>query len=196
MKLLFAVPFLAVQLVSFVSGQSLANIPQCAQSAAISSLVTTGCAITNYTCFCDDKSWISSLLPVVMSDCDAADFQSTVQFAQQLCESAGVTLSISGVSAPASTNAATGTAVSSSSTSVAMVSSMSSGSPVMSSSSGAASMTTASATASMTSASATAMATPSASSASSPATASWVTLGRAVSSVFGSVVFIFFGNLV
>ncbi|MCJ1290293.1 hypothetical protein MMC34_001829 [Xylographa carneopallida] len=189
MRVLFTVPFFVAQLVPLVTGQTLANIPQCAQSAAISSLVTTGCAITNYTCFCDDKSWISGLLPVVMSDCDAADFQTTVQFAQQLCNSVGVTLSVSGVSSAPSTAAASGTAASSSAMSMTMATSTLSSSPVMPSTTGTASVTSASA-------SAPAVATASASSALSPAGFSWLILGLAVFPALASIAFIFFGSLV
>ena len=46
------------------------------EQAALSSISSSGCKLTDLSCLCKDQSFISSLLPVVEKDCSPADLQS------------------------------------------------------------------------------------------------------------------------
>ena len=128
--LLTSLLYQALLLVS-IQCQNLGDIPSCAvrsmltstniktdifqESAAVSSIESSGCDLTNITCICTDQSFINSLLPVVEKNCDASDLNSkksfegetqftnegfsteTEVFAQSLCAGVGVTLSVSGL---------------------------------------------------------------------------------------------------
>ncbi|MCJ1224468.1 hypothetical protein MMC12_001113 [Toensbergia leucococca] len=86
---------------SITTAQSISDVPACAETAALSSISSTGCQLTDFKCICTDQSFISSLLPVVQNSCSAADFQKTITFTQNLCSSVGITLNIASITAAA-----------------------------------------------------------------------------------------------
>jgi len=77
-----------------VYAQSLNNLPTCAQNCAASGLSATGCSLLNVTCICSNTAFLGALLPCIRSNCSQQDQGTTVSFAQQLCASGNVTLSI------------------------------------------------------------------------------------------------------
>jgi len=99
------IAFLAALFAPLVASQDLSGLPSCALTPAISALGSTGCALTDVKCICDNTKFLQSLQTTVEAVCSAADLATALQFAQTLCLSAGVTLSIS-TPAPASTTAA------------------------------------------------------------------------------------------
>ncbi|MCJ1407591.1 hypothetical protein MMC19_001662 [Ptychographa xylographoides] len=77
---------------SFAAAQDVADVPACAEQAALSSISATGCDLTDFSCICKDTSFFTSLLPVVEKDCSAADLNATIIFTEQLCQNSGVNL--------------------------------------------------------------------------------------------------------
>ncbi|KAM0803159.1 hypothetical protein BDR22DRAFT_89603 [Usnea florida] len=73
---------------------SLADIPSCAEQVAFSSLNSTGCTLSDYSCLCKDQSFISSLLPVVEKDCSPADLQKTIETTESFCDGVGITIAV------------------------------------------------------------------------------------------------------
>ncbi|MCJ1318448.1 hypothetical protein MMC15_003776 [Xylographa vitiligo] len=98
--------FLAALAAPLVAAQDLSGLPSCALTPAINSLSSTGCALTDVACICNDSSFLHSLETTVEAVCDQADLAKALQFAQTLCLSAGVTLVIPTPSAQGPTTAA------------------------------------------------------------------------------------------
>ena len=125
----------AAVVVPFVSAQSLADLPECAVScpnfqavlassqltkmqltAATSSISTTGCKASDYSCLCRATSFLTALQGQVSTTCSASDyacklsfhyhltndylhftltlFSATLAFAQKACSAVGITLSL------------------------------------------------------------------------------------------------------
>ncbi|MCJ1250250.1 Mucin-13 [Trapelia coarctata] len=101
------IAFLAALAAPLVSAQSLNGLPTCAETAAISALGSTGCGLTDFACICKNSAFLTSLQPQVAAACSPSDLAAALTFAQQLCASVGVTLTISGSSpsAPSTTPA-------------------------------------------------------------------------------------------
>ncbi|MCJ1385895.1 hypothetical protein MMC17_009019 [Xylographa soralifera] len=100
------IAFLAALAAPLVAAQDLSGLPSCALTPAINSLSSTGCALTDVACICNDSSFLHSLETTVEAVCDQADLAKALQFAQTLCLSAGVTLVIPTPSAQGPTTAA------------------------------------------------------------------------------------------
>ncbi|MCJ1414469.1 hypothetical protein MMC32_000795 [Xylographa parallela] len=100
------IAFIAALAAPLVAAQDLSGLPSCALTPAINSLSSTGCALTDVACICNDKSFLMSLETTVEAVCDQADLTKALQFAQTLCLSAGVTLVIPTPSAQGPTTAA------------------------------------------------------------------------------------------
>ncbi|MCJ1427788.1 hypothetical protein MMC29_005693 [Sticta canariensis] len=81
--------------IAAASAQSLNDIPSCATTAAVESISSTKCEITDYKCICNNKAWITSLLPKIEKVCNADDLKKTEDFALKLCAAQSVTLSFS-----------------------------------------------------------------------------------------------------
>ncbi|MCJ1451986.1 hypothetical protein MMC28_002326 [Mycoblastus sanguinarius] len=100
--------------------QSLASLPKCAQSAASTGISSSGCELTDFTCICKASAFLQSLEGLIDSECDPADQQATLSFAQEVCNSAGVPLSLpssgssSSSAAPAPTSSASSASTASS----------------------------------------------------------------------------------
>ncbi|MCJ1396943.1 hypothetical protein MMC11_000135 [Xylographa trunciseda] len=105
------VAFLAALLAPLAAAQNLSGLPSCALTPAISALGSTGCALTDVKCICDNTKFLQSLQTTVEAVCSPADLATALQFAETLCLSAGVTLVIS-TPAPATTTAAPATTTS------------------------------------------------------------------------------------
>jgi len=75
-----------------VLAQDLTQLPSCATSCVGNSLSSTGCGSLNVTCICNSAGWISGLTCCISKGCDQADINSTIKFAQQICQPVGVTL--------------------------------------------------------------------------------------------------------
>ncbi|MCJ1292575.1 hypothetical protein MMC34_004126 [Xylographa carneopallida] len=100
------IAFLAALAAPLVAAQDLSGLPSCALTPAINSLSSTGCALTDVACICNDSSFLHSLQTTVEAVCDQADLAKALQFAKTLCLSAGVTLVIPTPSAQGPTTAA------------------------------------------------------------------------------------------
>ncbi|MCJ1245550.1 hypothetical protein MMC30_002754 [Trapelia coarctata] len=98
--------------VPFTMAQDLSSLPTCAQAPALSSIASTSCQLTDFSCICKDTAFITALTPQIEKACSPADFQKVVAFTQNLCGSVGVTLSVPGV---ATATASSGTVLSSAS---------------------------------------------------------------------------------
>ncbi|MCJ1480594.1 hypothetical protein MMC06_000749 [Schaereria dolodes] len=96
--------------ISTASAQDLSGLPACAETPAVSALGSSGCALTDIKCICEDTSFLDNLAPAVEAVCDASDLQKTLVFAQQLCASVGVTLTAPTSGASSDTTAPTVTA--------------------------------------------------------------------------------------
>lgn len=70
---LLAVAFSA----AVTSAQNLQDIPQCAMGPALDSIGSTHCDTNNFKCICNNKSWLTSLLPDIEKDCSPDDLKST-----------------------------------------------------------------------------------------------------------------------
>lgn len=104
--------WIALAGVPLARGQNLANLPPCAASCATGGLSATGCNLLDVACICKSSAFIDSLVPCIKTNCNAADQQTTIQFAQNLCAGAGVTLSNAAamLSSAKATGSATGAA--------------------------------------------------------------------------------------
>lgn len=63
--------------VAAASAQSISDIPNCAMTSALESISSTKCEISDFKCICNNKAWITSLLPKIEKDCNADDLKST-----------------------------------------------------------------------------------------------------------------------
>ncbi|KAF3290986.1 hypothetical protein TWF970_000242 [Orbilia oligospora] len=70
------------------------QLPQCAITCSIPTLQDTGCEATDFTCICQSNKFIGNLVPCIQETCTESESEQTIQAAQALCASAGVTLSI------------------------------------------------------------------------------------------------------
>ncbi|KUL83653.1 hypothetical protein ZTR_11046 [Talaromyces verruculosus] len=106
--------------VANVAAQDFGSLPPCAQGCATNA-IPASCGL-DVKCICSASSFITSVSCCVATACDAADQQTTIQFAEQLCAGAGVTNipSAAGCSATgAATGATTSAAAGSTATSIA-----------------------------------------------------------------------------
>jgi len=92
-----------------IAAQDLSGLPSCAETPAIAALGSTGCSITDIACICKDSAFLTSLEPAVAAACSPADLATALQFAVDLCDSVGVTLTIStpAATSPAATSTPT-----------------------------------------------------------------------------------------
>jgi len=82
----------------------IAGLPTCAESCALNAISSTGCAVTDFHCICTASSFLAGVESCISTACSAADQEATLQYAEQLCGSVGVTItppSAPATSAPA-----------------------------------------------------------------------------------------------
>jgi len=85
-------PLVLAMLAPLALGQSLADIPQCAQACVASSLSSTGCNIIDVKCFCSASSFISHISCCIKSSCSDSDQAKTIKFASDICATVKVTV--------------------------------------------------------------------------------------------------------
>jgi len=113
--------FVAAVAAPLIFAQDLSGLPTCAETPAIAALGSTGCSITDIKCICDDTSFLQSLEPAVAAVCSPADLATALQFAVNLCLSAGVTLTISTPAATTLTITSTASTVAAVTTTTAVI---------------------------------------------------------------------------
>ncbi|KAL9619950.1 MAG: hypothetical protein Q9160_005507 [Pyrenula sp. 1 TL-2023] len=101
MHLLPSLPFLASLILSalpllptnhFVNAQSLSDLPSCAQQAGLSGITASGCAVQDITCICSQTPFIATLRQYICKSCSVADQNASLQFAQRLCATVGISI--------------------------------------------------------------------------------------------------------
>ncbi|KAB2571564.1 putative cfem domain protein [Lasiodiplodia theobromae] len=88
-------------------------LPQCAQSCVGTDF--GGCSTLDVECICNNKDLITGLACCVSTSCDAADQQTVIDFAQNLCKPQGVTDLPTTATCASGASSATGSASSGSS---------------------------------------------------------------------------------
>ncbi|KAI6145231.1 hypothetical protein BKA82DRAFT_4171290 [Pisolithus tinctorius] len=88
------------------------SLPSCAEPC-ITNANLDGCSATDDTCLCNSQTFVNSATSCIESACTGSDLQQAEQFAQSLCLSVGVTLTIA---TPSATSSSTSTATSTSTT--------------------------------------------------------------------------------
>merc|ERR1712072_1136394 len=94
------------------------NIPSCGASCVGNGLAGTGCNTIDVACICNSASWISELSCCVSQNCEPADQQTIIEFAQGISQPVGVTnlptsAGCSGSATASATGSSTGGALSS-----------------------------------------------------------------------------------
>lgn len=89
----FSKAILVSAIAAVASAQSLAGLPACAQTCALGAISSTGCSLTDFKCICSASAYLDSINKCINTACSAADIAATLAFANQVCLSAGVTLS-------------------------------------------------------------------------------------------------------
>lgn len=85
----------------------LSNLPQCALNCFLGPLQSDGCdSLTDFKCHCSNPTLIPKVQPCVQSKCSASEQETVISAVQSLCESVGVTLTISQPGSPATTTSA------------------------------------------------------------------------------------------
>lgn len=156
---------LPIALLPVALAQGLADLPPCAATCAQQGLAATGCNLLDVGCICRNSAFINSLVPCIKTGCSQADQEKTIQFAQNLCAGAQVTLSNAGALLSAS-GSAMGSATSMPASAMSGATSMS-GSVTSTASSSGASMSSMASTGSSASSSGSASSSPSSSATSS-----------------------------
>jgi len=88
----FLMPVVVALLAPLALGQSLADIPQCAQGCVTTSLSSTGCNPIDVKCFCSASSFISHISCCIKAACSDSDQAKTIKFASDICATVKVTV--------------------------------------------------------------------------------------------------------
>ncbi|KAL0581430.1 hypothetical protein V5O48_000584, partial [Marasmius crinis-equi] len=91
------------------------NIPTCALTC-ISGGNTGGCSSTDTKCLCTNQDFINSAVACINKNCQGSDVDAARNTAEQLCSTAGVSLTIPSGSATSGSSTGSGTATSASQT--------------------------------------------------------------------------------
>ncbi|KAL5520867.1 hypothetical protein ACEPAF_2870 [Sanghuangporus sanghuang] len=67
------------------------TVPQCALTC-IADADLGDCSATDNACLCNNQQFVSSTSSCIQSSCSGDDLQNAIEFAQETCESVGVTL--------------------------------------------------------------------------------------------------------
>jgi len=74
----------------------LSNLPQCALSCFLGPLQSDGCSsLTDFKCHCSKSNLIPQVQPCIEKGCSTSEQETVISAVQDLCESVGITLSIS-----------------------------------------------------------------------------------------------------
>ncbi|KIW95762.1 uncharacterized protein Z519_02826 [Cladophialophora bantiana CBS 173.52] len=106
-------------LLHFGVSQDLSGLPTCAVTCALNAISSTGCSATDAACVCQASSFLTGVYSCISTACNASDIAATLQFAEQYCGSAGVSITLPSASAtagPTFTSGSTGATASASAT--------------------------------------------------------------------------------
>ncbi|OAP59136.1 hypothetical protein AYL99_06434 [Fonsecaea erecta] len=81
-------------LLHFAAPQDLSGLPACAVTCAVNAISSTGCSATDAACVCTATSFLSGVYTCISGACNATDIAATLQFAEQYCGSAGVSITL------------------------------------------------------------------------------------------------------
>ncbi|KAI9866009.1 MAG: hypothetical protein M1813_001976 [Trichoglossum hirsutum] len=87
----FIASVIVAMLAPLALGQSLADIPNCAQGCVTNSLTSTGCSTIDIKCICSANTFISNISCCIKTSCSTGDQAKTIKFASDICASVGVT---------------------------------------------------------------------------------------------------------
>ncbi|KAF7116393.1 hypothetical protein CNMCM5793_004637 [Aspergillus hiratsukae] len=113
---LYSVSLALAACLSMAAAQGLQDLPACARQCATNS-IPANCGLS-VECICSDSSFISGISCCILNTCPTDEQQeeahpfvptAAVQFANQICKTAGVTNLPQSPSCPSSTQSATGT---------------------------------------------------------------------------------------
>ncbi|GIJ89824.1 mucin-21 [Aspergillus pseudoviridinutans] len=111
---LYSVALALAACLSMAAAQGLDGLPDCAKSCATDS-IPASCGL-DVKCICTDTSFISGISCCILKSCPADKQQAAVQFANQICKTAGVTNMPQSPSCENENQSATGTSSASSTT--------------------------------------------------------------------------------
>ncbi|GFF35429.1 hypothetical protein IFM61606_06557 [Aspergillus udagawae] len=111
---LYSVALALAACLSMAAAQGLDGLPDCAKSCATNS-IPASCGL-DVKCICTDTSFLSGISCCILKSCPADKQQAAVQFANQICKTAGVTNLPQSPSCANASQSATGTSSGSSST--------------------------------------------------------------------------------
>ncbi|KIW78295.1 hypothetical protein Z517_08130 [Fonsecaea pedrosoi CBS 271.37] len=112
-------------LLHLAASQDLSSLPACAVTCAVNAISSTGCAATDAACVCQASSFLTGVYTCISASCSADDIAATLQFAQQYCGSAGISITLPTASATAAPTSTPSSAASSPATAPASVTSSS-----------------------------------------------------------------------
>ncbi|KAH0844084.1 CFEM domain containing protein [Fonsecaea pedrosoi] len=112
-------------LLHLAASQDLSSLPACAVTCAVNAISSTGCAATDAACVCQASSFLTGVYTCISGSCSADDIAATLQFAQQYCGSAGISITLPTASATAAPTSTPSSAASSPATAPASVTSSS-----------------------------------------------------------------------
>ncbi|RLL94530.1 hypothetical protein CFD26_101060 [Aspergillus turcosus] len=104
---LYSVALALAACLGMAAAQGLESLPPCARQCATGS-IPANCGI-NVQCICSDASFISGISCCILNTCPPDEQQAAVQFANQICRTAGVTNLPQSPSCASATQSATGT---------------------------------------------------------------------------------------
>ncbi|KAF2226170.1 hypothetical protein BDZ85DRAFT_279818 [Elsinoe ampelina] len=94
-------------LASVAAAATVADLPTCATTCALTAIKGSSCAITDTACLCKDTAYATALTTCVSSGCSAADQAKTLSVSKDICSAAGVVAAgAASSSAPASSASA------------------------------------------------------------------------------------------
>ncbi|OJJ47456.1 hypothetical protein ASPZODRAFT_24385 [Penicilliopsis zonata CBS 506.65] len=86
---LYQITLAATALLAPVFATSISDLPTCAQSCATNA-IPSSCSLIDIKCICESGTFITDIACCVASSCDSADQEKTIEYADELCGSAGV----------------------------------------------------------------------------------------------------------
>ncbi|KAF2425316.1 hypothetical protein EJ08DRAFT_700397 [Tothia fuscella] len=86
----FASFLISILAMSAAVSLDLPNLPQCAMNAFLSSVTSTGCGLTDTSCFCNNRQFIASMEAAVKAQCSGEDLRKAHSIFEQMCASKSV----------------------------------------------------------------------------------------------------------
>ncbi|KAG8631738.1 hypothetical protein KVT40_000878 [Elsinoe batatas] len=82
--------FAVAALASVAAAATIADLPTCATTCALTAVKGSSCAVTDTACLCKDTAYATALTTCVSSGCSAADQAKTLSVSKDICSAAGV----------------------------------------------------------------------------------------------------------